>query len=68
MRIKEETARDGYLQWFEERGVNIRIQTNKSWEELDVRMKNFYTERAEEYFRVRLHTDLGRIANNGEKE
>ena len=68
MRIKEETARNGYLQWFEEQGVNIRIQTNKPWEELDVRMKNFYTERAEEYFRVRLHTDMGRIANDGEQE
>ena len=52
---------DGYAQWFKSNGVSIRIYTNKSWEELDLRMKNYYTERAEEYFRVRHHTDLGRI-------
>ena len=68
MRIKEEKIDEGYAQWYETAGTTIRIQTNKPWEELDLRMKNFYTERAEEYFRVRLHTDSGRIANNGEKE
>jgi hypothetical protein len=51
----------GYLQWFSSNGVNIRIQTNIPWDELEVSMRDFYTERAEEYFRVRHHTDLGRI-------
>jgi len=68
MRTKEEEYEDGYAQWFETQGKEVRIHTNKPWEELDLRMKNFYTERAEEYFRVRLHTDMGRIANDGEQE
>ena len=66
VRLKETELDDGYAQWFETAGTTIRIQTNKSWEELDLRMKNYYTERAEEDFRVRLHTDLGRT--KGEKE
>lgn len=63
MRTKEEKYEDGYAQWFEQQGKEIRIYTNKAWDELDLRMKNYYTERAEEYFRVRLHTDLNRIAS-----
>ena len=62
MRTKEEKYEDGYAQWFEAQGVTIRIQTNKSWDELELRMRDYYTERAEEYFRVRLHTDLKRIS------
>ena len=60
-RLKETAYDDGYAQWYEANGKTIRIYTNKSWEELDLRMRDYYTERAEEYFRVRLHTDLGRI-------
>jgi hypothetical protein len=41
--------------------VNIRIQTNIPWDELEVSMRDFYTERAEEYFRVRHHKDRGRF-------
>ena len=62
-RLKETAYDDGYAQWYESQGKTIRIFTNKSWEELDLRMRDYYTERAEEYFRVRLHTDLGRIDN-----
>lgn len=59
---KTETVFDeGFAQWYEANGKTIRIYTNKSWEELDLRMRDYYTERAEEYFRVRLHTDLGRV-------
>ena len=61
VRKKETEYDDGYAQWYEAQGKTIRIYTNKSWEELDLRMRDYYTERAEEYFRVRLHTDLGRI-------
>ena len=63
MRTKEEKYEDGYAQWFEANGTTIRIQTNKAWEELELRMRDYYTERAEEYFRVRHHTDLGRVAS-----
>ena len=60
---KTETVFDeGFAQWYESQGKTVRIYTNKSWEELDLRMRDYYTERAEEYFRVRLHTDMGRIA------
>ena len=61
VRKKETEYDDGYARWYEAQGKTIRIYTNKSWEELDLRMRDYYTERAEEYFRVRLHTDLGRI-------
>jgi hypothetical protein len=62
MRRDTETEwEDGYAQWFESKGTKIRIFTRKPWDELDLRMKNYYTERAEEYFRVRHHTDLNRI-------
>jgi len=61
VRKNETKYDDGYAQWYEAQGKTIRIYTNKSWEELDLRMRDYYTERAEEYFRVRLHTDLGRI-------
>lgn len=63
MRTQETSYDDGFAQWFEQQGATIRIHTNKCWEELDLHMKNYYTERAEEYFRVRHHTDLGRIVN-----
>ena len=63
VRLKETAYEDGFAQWYEQQGVVVRIHTNKCWEELDLRMKNYYTERAEEYFRVRHHTDLGRIVN-----
>ena len=63
MRLKETAYDDGFAQWFEQQGTTIRIHTNKCWEDLDLHMKNYYTERAEEYFRVRHHTDLGRIVN-----
>ena len=65
MRLKEkETWHDGgYIQWFEHQGVTIRIHTEERWDELKPRDQNYYTERAEEYFRVRHHTDLGRIVN-----
>lgn len=68
VRIKETEWDDGFAQWFETAGKTIRIHTNKSWEELELRMRDYYTERAEEYFRVRLHTDLGRINNDGETQ
>lgn len=61
VRLKETELDDGYAQWFSASGTTIRIHTNESWEELELRMRDYYTERAEEYFRVRLHTDLGRI-------
>jgi hypothetical protein len=64
MRTKEEKYEDGYAQWFESQGITIRIQTNKAWEELELRMRDYYTERAEEYFRVRHHTDLGRVTSD----
>jgi hypothetical protein len=60
-RLKESEWEDGYAQWYEEDGVRIRIFTMKSWDELELRMRDYYTERAEEYFRVRHHTDLNRI-------
>lgn len=60
-RVKESEWEDGYAQWYWEGGVSIRIFTMKSWDELDLRMRDYYTERAEEYFRVRHHTDLNRI-------
>lgn len=60
-RVKESEWEDGYAQWYEEAGVSIRIFTMKSWDELELRMRDYYTERAEEYFRVRHHTDLNRI-------
>jgi hypothetical protein len=63
MRIKEEKFEEGYAQWFETQGKEVRIYTNKSWDELELRMRDYYTERAEEYFRVRLHTDMNRIAS-----
>ena len=61
MRLKETEIEGGYAQWFKEAGVTIRIQTNKAWDELDLAMKNWYVEKAEEYFRVRHHTDLGKV-------
>ena len=65
VRVKETELDDGYAQWFETAGTTIRIYTNESWEELELRMRDYYTERAEEYFRVRLNANLGRIANDG---
>ena len=60
-RVTETEWEDGYAQWYESNGTKIRIFTRKPWDELELLMKNWYTERAEEYFRVRHHTDLGRI-------
>jgi hypothetical protein len=60
-RDKETEWEDGYAQWFSEQGVTIRIYTPKSWDDLELRMRDYYTERAEEYFRIRHHTDLGRV-------
>ena len=60
-RDTEEEWDGGYAQWFSSNGTNIRIFTPKSWDELGLRMRDYYTERAEEYFRVRHHTDLGRV-------
>lgn len=61
MRVKEERFDYGYAQYFEHKGVTTRILTRCKWDELDVRMRDYYVERAEEYFRVRHHTDLGRV-------
>ena len=60
-RDTEEKWENGYAQWFSCNGVSIRIYTSIPWDELEVSMRGYYTERAEEYFRVRHHTDLGRI-------
>jgi hypothetical protein len=60
-RDKETEMDDGYVQWFSSNGTNIRIYTPLAWDELELRMRDYYTERAEEYFRVRHHTDLGRM-------
>lgn len=61
LRKKETEYEEGYAQWYESQGKTVRIFTNKKWDELDLRMRDYYTERAEEFFRVHLHTDLGRI-------
>ena len=60
-RLKEEPWEEGFAQWYEEKKVKIRIFTNRSWDELDLRMRDYYTERAEEYFRIRHHTDLNNL-------
>jgi len=60
-RFKEEKYDQSYAQWFKSNGITIRVLTQAPWDELEQRMRDFYTERAEEYFRVRHHTDLGRV-------
>jgi hypothetical protein len=60
-RLKEEPWEEGFAQWYEEKGVKIRIFTQLSWDVLELRMRDYYTERAEEYFRIRHHTDLNNL-------
>lgn len=60
-RTKETPYEGGYAQWFVAEGNTIRIHTTLPWEELGLRMRDWYTERAEEYFRVRNHKDRGRF-------
>ncbi len=61
MRTKEEPYDDGYAQYFEQGGVTHRVYTSVPWDELSPCMRNFFVERAEDYYRVRHHTDLGKV-------
>jgi hypothetical protein len=62
-RTKEEPYDGGYSQYFTEGKTTTRIFTHLPWDDLELRMRDYYVERAEEYFRVRHHTDLGRISD-----